>query len=347
MRIERDPDLQKLVSLQGDGIVAKDILKELQKHTRRRLTTQLAKQFTLGCSDCKLHAVLDGVSALEELRWERNPAGYELIETFYMGPVYLDSAQEYQNQQATSIINDFSKLSKAEKDKLKTDGCQLSSLPYSFYPPIYNSIKSEIEKESAKLAPGESIAVTVSDLTRDKIRIYISEMPTQGDVKAYNIKYVANGISSSYRVNDYPAKKIAHESERDKNNDDESYAFYESVNFELSPSKARLEKKLNEHVEISLKNATLSEVLKLLNEKYTISFVCDTARKNDFRASVRLEEMALSRALDRLTRIFPDTEWEWRRQGLLIVRGSLNLARLRRSAELQKSTPVLGTLLRR
>jgi hypothetical protein len=34
--------------------------------------------------------------------------------------------------------------------------------------------------------------------------------------------------------------------------------------------------------------------------------------------------MPLGQALDELTRIYPDTEWEWRKYGFLVVRGPMN-----------------------
>jgi hypothetical protein len=45
------------------------------------------------------------------------------------------------------------------------------------------------------------------------------------------------------------------------------------------------------------------------------------------RANVHLPLMPLGEALDQLTQIYKGTEWEWRKYGVLVVRGPSNPVR--------------------
>lgn len=55
------------------------------------------------------------------------------------------------------------------------------------------------------------------------------------------------------------------------------------------------------------------------------------------RADVRLYRMTLGKALDRLTEIYQDTEWEWRKYGFPVIRGPRNPARTTKPTKPQET----------
>ena len=102
---------------------------------------------------------------------------------------------------------------------------------------------------------------------------------------------------------------------------------YETRKFELTRMEARDLPVFQQKITLTGKQMTFPQVLQSLHQKYGISYVCDPQRYMPQRADIKIPSLPLGDALDYLTGVFHDTEWEWRKYNVLIVRGPLNPAR--------------------
>jgi hypothetical protein len=326
MRLEKDPLLAKRLSLKKAKITVGELLKDLKKQTPLSLSTVLEQQYACGCEEIPLSALMDAIAALDELRWKKKETGYELVQSFYTGTESDDPLNSLYNREGMKMIHEFLKLPKETRDLLKS-GMSLSQLPEKMYPPMFNTVNAQYNSERTK--PGESIDAKPSDFSRERIRIYVEEVESDGNFNQYKVQYSAPGMSAGYTVSDYAEKRETHDREKAKNNDDPAFPLYEAISSEVPPSKARQQKELNRLVKIELRGVQFPEVLASLAEKYSVPFVCNVPLMMPQKATVRLAEMPLYRALDRLTRIYDETEWEWRRLGFIVVRGPSNPSRIR------------------
>lgn len=324
MLIEKDSQLAARISFQKKDAPLEEVLKELRKKTKLSISSTLSRRYALFASEKPLFSVMDSIAALDELRWEKIETGYELIQSFYTGREPVNALQEVYNREGMKLIHAFLSLPKATKEGLKK-GMSLDQLPEAMYPPVLTTIQAQLRADLTTLKPGESIDATPADFTRSRIRVFVEEAEGDGNFNQYKVQFAAPALSAGYTVNDYAEKRELHEKEKFRNNENPAFPHYEAISGEVAPAKARAQKELVQPVAISLRNVTFPDVLGFLAEKYNIASVADTASLMPQVATVRLPELPLARALDRLTRLYESTEWEWRRLGFVVVRGPYNL----------------------
>jgi hypothetical protein len=99
------------------------------------------------------------------------------------------------------------------------------------------------------------------------------------------------------------------------------------VKFALTQEAAKRLPALERKVTIQMRDVSFPEVLRYLHNVYNIAYVCDPGGVMPQRANVNIVNMPLGKALDRLTQIYKDTEWEWRKLNFLLLRGPQNPSR--------------------
>jgi hypothetical protein len=332
MLIEKDKRLMAKISMESGDRNMPEIVKILNKKTIAKLFTLNDMACNIGMKDAYIYSAMDALSALQENRWRKSKDGYEFIKTFYSGiQGFNDSRNEARNTEALRFIDDFNKLpSLLQKKFSDEEGALLSEMPESMYKPILNILNTQISKASETLKPGESLDNGIEDAKRDKIRVTLKKEDGDENLYQYRMGYVAPGFSSSFSVSDFERKVAEHEKVKFATNSNPNHDIYESINFEFPKSAYRTIRELQKIVSVSERKATLVDVMSKLNKEYNINYVVDCKDLFPQTANVRFQNVPLHRAMDILTRVYADTEWEWRKLGFIVVRAPYNPARVRR-----------------
>lgn len=163
---------------------------------------------------------------------------------------------------------------------------------------------------------------------------------TRGDINLYRITVQGPGQSTSFKINDYEYRQQQQDAERRKRERaGELSPLYVPTAFEIPNAQAKKRPELKKVVQLDLDRATLVQTLIQLHEKYDIPFVTDPPplREKAQRVDIHLGPMPLGEVLDKLTQLYKDTEWEWRKYGFLVVRGPFNHARDPKQGQTLKS----------
>ncbi len=273
-------------------------------------------------------AVMDAVAARVMTRWEKTEdKSYRLlVPSREMDNVHMPKTETEQERfsEARKFMDGLSEVPPELRDRiLNGDKMEVADLPPSLQDPLLGMYQTIVDELSSR---GKDIPFEGSGLRNGRMRL-TRDPDKRFERWVFNVA-VKDAGSSGWRFNNYEEMKKERENARRKLAASKGTdTLYIPVRNEITAKDAQRLSAMKRTVRLNLDAATLSEVLMQLHRVYNISFVCDPEMVKPARRSVNLTPMPLWDAMNRLTEIFPRTEWEVRKSGIIVVRGPENPAR--------------------
>lgn len=266
-------------------------------------------------------ALMDAIAARILARWEKTERnGYRFLTSQNERDFTYSAKDEWEEERfkaGAEFLREMKKLPPDEQAAiLSGKPYPVSELPNTMQQPLRTMLEALYQSNEAKgFGNGEPPRLP-SEAT-----LTIERKSAKGfDRFAFSF---GNGASpgGSFRINNYDEKKKERLAVKGKEDT------YTPVRYEIKPESAKKLPALKRLVSINLQDVTYPEVLKQLNAKYGVAFVSDPKVSMPHKADVVLTSMPLGDLLDELTKLYPGTEWEWRKYGFLVVRGPENQIR--------------------
>ncbi|MCX6378152.1 MAG: hypothetical protein NT023_01535 [Armatimonadetes bacterium] len=283
---------------------------------------------TLGvfCSDTSVHDLMDAVAASVLARWEAIPKGYRfLVSSSELDSAYLPKSERFRdlNRKGMDFMRQVKNLPGETRRRLESG----ESLPYGALSPAMQALGKDMlhtimEEELQKLPQGTQLAIESEDYSQASIKL--SREPAKG-FDSFYISLAKQGAGSAmWNVNNYEQRRAeglqpGTASEKSK--------VYAPKKYEISRDDALESPLMKRVVTLQLRSALLPQVLRKLHEEYGLNFVCDAVNTFPRPATVQFKSLSLGAALDRLTELYPNTEWELRKSNILVYRSASNPAR--------------------
>ena len=233
------------------------------------------------------------------------PKGEREIERFTAGKPFLHSLESMSPEQKSALESGRS--------------VPFNSLPQDMQSSVSAMLGSLAQEYREK---GKGDTVSVDALSQAAFRL--DRKPAAGFNRLFLTVKVPGVGSTGWRLNDYEDQLKAREQARTSRRAGELENEYDAKRFELSHEEAKCLPEFQRKVELDIRDSTFPRVLQKLNEDYRLPFVSDPEQLMPQRADVMITSTTLGDALDRLAAIYKDTEWEWRRMGVLVIRGPTN-----------------------
>jgi hypothetical protein len=273
-----------------------------------------------------LRAEMDAIAFLWNATWELTKKKEYLfaIDSLWEGGIYNHS-NNTKADFAEAFINDSDNLSERLHNKLFSKenanlppdkaGLSADQLPDIMYKQLLGIANIDHQTATSKLPEGHIVQKPAS-VPKSQIRVWLSQNPKKG-YNTYNIKLFGGSFSSSMTVSD--VKKKQKEYNNSKIN--EKYLpIYRTERNQISQKDKVRVPELKQSVEIHMQRAYLPDILKHLAERYNIPLVGNNRINLPQKCNVDIPKMPLYQVLDELTKLYSDTEWEWREMGMLVVR---------------------------
>ncbi|HZO89926.1 MAG TPA: hypothetical protein VFB38_16470 [Chthonomonadaceae bacterium] len=273
-------------------------------------------------------ALMDAMAARVMARWERTEKGYRLlVSQRELDDVYLPQSNRERERFAigAAFIRDFNALPASEQARLLSG----RSVPFTSLPAAMQQAVSRMLESLALEYREKGMSDTVPPSRLSDAMFRLERKPAPGFNRLFMTVRIPEIGSTGWRLNDYEAQKQARQ-QRVAGGPDPIYA---PVKFEVKPEDAKRLPALKRVVTLQMWQATFPEALQRLHEKYGLAFVSDPKQYMSQQANINIPPMPLGEALDWLTEIFRDTEWEWRKYGFVVVRGPLNPSRTPRQPQ--------------
>lgn len=330
---DNDPRLDTKMTINSRACTHLTLWREITRWTRVPIDReQGASEFddvplVLAGHRVPARAIMDAVAARIMARWERMERdGYRFLVPQGEADRGFNPYNEHERERfriGAGFIRDFHALSQESQKRLLQGPVPFTDLPVGMQQAVAGMLASLSHEWQEQKGRGTS--VQPHQLSAARFRL--DRKPAHGFNRYFITVSVQNVGSTGWRLNDYEMQEAAR---RQKRKAGEYVDIYLPRKFEVSQEKAKRLSALQQTVELDAQNITLPGVLLQLHEKYGIPFVCDPEREMPQRADVNLSRMTLGEALDRLMELYPNTEWEWRKYGVMVVRGPLNPARDRK-----------------
>lgn len=278
------------------------------------------------CNDVTVHDVMDAMAASVLARWEAIPKGYRfLVNNTELDNAYMPKSERFRelNRKGMEFMSQLRDLPEEARKRLESG----QALPYNALTPSMQALGKEMlhaimEEELQKLPPGTQLAIESEDYSQASVKL--SREPSKG-FDSYYISLMKEGAGSAmWNVNNYERRKA--EGAQVGTTADKSKV-YTPKKYEISRDDALENPLMKKNVSLQMRDALLPQVLKRLHEEYGVNFVCDAVRNFPRAATIQFKSVALGDALDRLTKLYPDTEWELRKSNILVYRSASNPAR--------------------
>lgn len=281
----------------------------------------------LAGKDVPARALMDAAAARILARWERTEKkGYRLLVPQAEMDRGYGASNEYERERfraGRAFIRALMALPAEERSRMESG----QSVPFTSLPSDMQMAVTEMLQSLARQA--QVTGWTVFPVARVAEAEFRLERKPSSEFNRLWLQLKVPGQDVGFRINDYEEKKQerAGKARQKWQQMGEPDGLYIPEKFEVSQEAAKRLPALKRVVQIDAEGATFPKVLWLLHEKYGIAFLSDPKRTMPQRADVHLPPMPLGEALDKLTKIYKDTEWEYRKLGFIIVRGPRNPSR--------------------
>lgn len=286
--------------------------------------------------DIPLRDAMDAIATLHQFQWERLGSDQYVLrhrKNFLDGFLPTDPVRIEQAAMGKRIFAEFERLTLGQKEALTTPESMvsLSELPPAMQEQI-RALYESLDSERAK--SGNPALQDPTNLIGAKVRLETTEQPLytqrtlvmQGsnlssrwsfhDV-AERLKADADAIASGKRTPPYNPQDYT------VTPDD---LFKNSPNTTTRPQQEGTEPTVTldtlEPVPVLQAASVLAESVRKV--KGNGSYVLDTEQFQASPVPVFLKQIRVSEAINKLAKLYPETEWEFRKSGLLIVRGKIN-----------------------
>ncbi len=277
------------------------------------------------CTAVTVHDLMDAMAANVLGRWEAIPKGYRfLTSATEMDMVFMPKSERSRERNRKGM--EFMGQTKSLPQEVQK--CLEAGQPVSFnaLPPEMQTLGKEmlhtiIEEQLAKLPPGTHLGLESDDYSQAVLKI------GRESVKGFDSYYISlerrGAGSATWNVNNYEQRRA--EGMQPGTTVGQGKLFVPEKH-ELSRDDAKERPLLKKMVSLQMRNTTLPQVLRKLNLEYNLNFVCDPISAFPQLATIDFKGITLGEALDRLTELYPKTEWELRKSNILVYRSATNPA---------------------
>lgn len=341
-RFETDSRLDRRISMSPRSATHSRLWAMLWRRSGAQIECDAAARevadspLAIAANDVSVRSLMDAIAALVDARWKHTERKTYLL---MVGEDELDqvflpnSAWERERFSAgRPFLDALNDMPAPERQAIESgSNRQFSDLPSNLQQPIADMLDS-LSREYRNKGAGET--VSPSNLARCSVRI--QRKPASGFNRIFVTVTDPGVVTSGWRLNDYEERKVAGEG-TDQARSGVAQDIYSARTGRSNSGEAKSVPQLKKRISIDLTNATFPRVLKHLNEAYGVSFVCDAEQFMPQRVNVRIVNTTMAEALDALVKLYKGTEWEWRKMGVLVVRGPANPVRSQ-PAQAVKST---------
>ena len=319
----QDVRLRRRVTVESSIIGTGPLFARLYRATRVRLYTndlELKNSlYSLHCRDLTLAGVMDGIAAKNLLRWKKDVnSDYELVSNVSQWEIYLPKGPYREDAFKTGLqfAADFKKLPpNLQADLLSANPVSVSRLPESARASLGAAFRSQGRERQSH----DSDFVPPDDISQATVRLEID--PQQTGAFAFTSYFLTlhyPGHGMGWEFNDYPERKAE---EARSVGLGKSATVYAMKAFELTQEEAKKLPILKQMVYLKASKITLPEALQSLCVSCGVPYTVGTGQKARLPAAdINLPPMPLGDALDRLTEIYEDNEWEYRKLGVVVMR---------------------------
>lgn len=322
--LSRDPRLKKVTKLLAHETSTGRVFAQVFRATTVRLYSdeselQLAPLIVAN-SALDTAALMDGIAALWLVRWEKDTQKrYKLLVPESVEKSQLP-ANRYERDRSASA-QDFAAGLKKLPPPVRAALAAGNSIPANLLPPdmlrAVHVMTDSVNREHQ--APEDDNPFPLSRLAESALRV---NAKNRGSYSSYFVSLELPGWGSmGWRITDDKRQRGKPDAATSSAN------IHAPLKLEVKPKDARGLPALSRKVSISLKEATLPEVLADLYKHYRISFVADPQFAFKQKADVFINDEPLATVLDKLTTLYRGSEWEYRKLGFLVFRSANNPAR--------------------
>jgi hypothetical protein len=313
-----------------------DVLRNFRRATGVKFFTEDAEvstfRYMVGWSTMTVRDCMDGVAALYQSGWEyEEKTGYELV-SFDPSVSSADEESETKKQSVDNIMNKVGEsllaalpaLPESSRQKLLSQtGASVSILPNSVYTEMIRGFQIDADRTNKSLPPGYSTADPKQIKPTD---INIRLIKNSGRSMEYEMRYSSKfnggpGFNGTLTITDRIARRRFIESKNSPS--------YHTRRFSYSKKEALKRPEMKERVSLRLGRVRLTDVCSALSKVHAPGVVSEVRQFLPEVRTVDISDAPLSEALSRLEKIYPNTQWEMRASGMLVLRGPQNLARTR------------------
>ena len=275
---------------------------------------------TMCCNNVSIHDLMDAVAARILARWEKIPKGYRfLVSSNELDTVYKPKSPKQRDffRQGMEFVGRMKNLPDDQQRSLET-GAPYSSLPPAMQNFAHEIVRSFVQDMLENQPPGSQAEFASDDYSNATMRV--QKQSVQG-FDMYAISLSKPGGGGSWSVNNYEQKMAA--GGQAGTSADKSKV-YVPKKYEVTHDNALKTPLLKQLVSLRMRNVSLPQALRKLNEKYSLNFVSDPPTEFPQTATIEFTNRPLGELLDRLTELYPHTEWELRKSNILLYRCAKN-----------------------
>lgn len=311
-----DSRLRKTVTVREVDRGLTDLFATVRRASRVSLYTRESElqhaRLVAGCKNQPVEALMDAVSALWLVRWEKDqPGRYELLVSEAELSVYQpqNKFQEERFAHGRRFSEGLKKLPVALRAMLLSN--QRFS-PNALPPDMLSSVRAMVDALNQEYAEsGDTNPFPLHRLPEAAIRL---EHKNPRGVNSFFLTLELPGWGSmGWLFSDHTPATT-------------SDRLYVPQKLKLRREQAAKLPALQQRVSVEAEQATLTEIVQALYQRHGIPFVADADRKETRRADVRIQNKPLAEALDRLVEVYQGYEWEYRELGFLVFRAPDNPA---------------------
>ena len=274
--------------------------------------------FTVFAKNVTVRDMMESYACFYQVKWQKTRLGYALI----TGNAELEAAfapkNSYQAERdvlGLEFVNSAKSLSETDRNRLS------SSMPVSGLPvALQNDFRKMLLSLEEEEGEGGGLKRGVLSGHLNEVTIRLSSRENEG-VTQYNFDFRAPSIAGGFSTTDYLAMKDKRQAAEDKTAHGGGIgAIYDPEKFELSQKELDHLSVLKQPISVNLMKATFVQVMRLLPEKYKLSFICADKTPTVQKADVHINSLTLLDALRSLEKTYENTRWIWMRNSFLVVR---------------------------
>lgn len=272
-------------------------------------------------------SLMDAAAALWLTRWEKDPKNqYKMLVSGNEMNIFLPKTEARRKclEAGRRFLGGLEKLPVGLRERLRA-GQRLNptELPVQMQEEILQMQAAATEDQEQKT--GRSLrSFPAGHLGQSQMQLQVK--PKARGVNSYFLTLnMPEWGSRGWSFNDYESRKPKIDARSGVDG-----TVHDARKFRLSANDIEKVPALKNAVTVRVQRATFPQVLRALHDNYGIAFVSTPAQYMTQRASVNIQSLPLGEAMDKLTEIYQNTEWEYRKGGFIVVRGPSNPARGRR-----------------
>ncbi len=319
-------EFQKRVTFPPKTVACSSIYRFLSRKSGLKLSAKEIEfqrnEILIGYQDQPIHAVMDALAAMFLAQWQLDKDTYYLI----TGPHILDKIYGLGDDNKRSRIEagrEFIRAIESAPDKdnyFSPEGTSFAN----FSPALQDNIRqmaTAVRNQSPRnIGIGEHLAKL------DESTVTLRRSTTITGAVEYWVNIQNSSGGSGFRIHNYGDPMNRNGSPGASGNEgnlvEQPLKYYPTKKFEISLKEAKANHPmLHKTVSLNLKGYTFPLVMKHLHQEYGVPFISDLPKHMPQKANVSIGPVPLGEALDYLTLVYKDTEWELRKSGFVVVRG--------------------------